>query len=551
MGLTQDLVEHIVGTGFDSLDAATVERAKWRVLDACGCALAGAEAPGCREMWNLVTGWGGAPESTILGHGGRAPAHNVAMLNSLMTRSYDYEPVEAEFDDRTGPAHISGTTVPTALAMADKQAANGERLLTALVVGDDIAARLGVNSGFDFSLGWDNTGTINVFGATAIACKLLQLSEQQVFNALGIALNRLSGTMAGVFDKTLAFKLPIAFSSREGIVAAELAQQGFPGIDEPFLGPRGYFSMYCRDHDADQVTKDLGKRFYSDCVIKPYSSCRMTHAFIDCALAIAKTNDIDIDEVATVNIHATQRVADSFCGQPFSHSDLQQPDGAFSIRYCVAAVLLWREVGPPQFTAEFLHDQRVGHLIGRMRLVGDIPPARARDREVEIEVVMRDGRVLSARAGGGIGGIGGTRLSVDETKAKFLTNVAFAQMVAEEDAERAMSVIERLEDVGTCRHGGVAGSGEVGQRRGSAACPGEFRAAALPWGYGPRRRGGCHRGPPENEQDPARRCPQQGGHRRAGSDFRRVAGGAGQVWSLCVYAAATPRLEISLGQCVG
>jgi hypothetical protein len=64
MGLTQDLVGHIVGTSLGFLDGACVERAKWR-----------------------------------------GPAHNAAMLNSLMARSYAHEPVEAAFDDRSGPAH--------------------------------------------------------------------------------------------------------------------------------------------------------------------------------------------------------------------------------------------------------------------------------------------------------------------------------------------------------------------------------------------------------------------------------------------------------------
>ncbi|MBN1322185.1 MAG: MmgE/PrpD family protein [Thermoleophilia bacterium] len=447
MGLKQDLAQHIVGTGCGSLDAASIERAKLRVLDVCGCVLAGVDAPGCREMRDLVKAWGGTPESAILAHSCRAPAHNAAMLNSLMARSYDYEPVEAEFDSRTGPAHISGTTVPTALAMAERQAAGGERLLAALVIGDDIASRLAVNSGFDFSLGWDNTGTVNVFGATAIACRLMELDEQQVSNALGIALHRLAGTMAGVFDKTLAFKLPIAFAAREGIVAAELAQRGYPGVDDPFLGPRGYFAMYCRDHDAGQVTKDLGKRFYADCVIKPYSSCRMTHAFIDCALAITKIDDVDVDAVDSVTIHATEHTADSFCGQPFTRSAPQQPDGAFSIRYCVAAALLWRQVTPAQFTEESLRDRRVGDLIGRMNLVGDISPEEARDRQAAVDVVMKDGRVLSAGSRGGEGGMGATWLGAQETKAKFLANASFGRMVAEDEAARAMALIERLEDL--------------------------------------------------------------------------------------------------------
>jgi 2-methylcitrate dehydratase PrpD len=503
MGLTQDLVGHIVGTGFGSLDGACVERAKWRVLDVCGCALAGMTAPGCDMMLDMVTAWAGAPESTILGHGGRVPAHNAAMLNSLMARSYDHEPVEAEFDDRSGPAHISGTTVSVALAMAEKQGAGGRDLLTALAVGDDIAARLAANSGFDFDLGWDNTGTVNVFGATAIACKLLGLGGRRVFNALGIALNRLSGTMAGVFDKTLAFKLPIAFAAKEGIVAAELAERGFAGVDEPLLGPRGYFALYCRDYDAGQVTKDLGTRFYSDCVIKPYSACRMTHAFIDCALAIVRENAIHAGDVAEIVIHATERVAGSFVGQPLPagtrpldndaappghdrragekdaksanssaicatedalscrpacaegrgfvvqrpRAGLQQPDGAFSVWYCVAAALLWGAVGPRQFTEAALNDSRVADLIRRTRLVADMRPVTPGDKQAEVRVVLNDGTTLAAGAATASGDLRTGQVSAEQIREKFLANAASAESISREDAERAMGMVERLEEL--------------------------------------------------------------------------------------------------------
>jgi 2-methylcitrate dehydratase PrpD len=447
MGLAADLVEHIVGTDFAGLDEASVERAKWRILDVCGCALAGATAPGCGMMLDLVTGWGGTTESTILGHGGRAPAHNVAMMNSLMARSHDYEPVEAEFDGRSCPAHISGTTVPVALAMAEKERASGEDLLTALAIGDDLAARLGVNSGFDFDLGWDGTGTFNLFGAVATACKLLGSGESQVFNALGIALNRMSGTMAGIFDKTLAFKLPIACSAREAIFAAELAQRGFEGVAEPFLGPRGYFSMFCRGYNADLVTKDLGRKFYSDCVVKPYSACRITHPFIDCAIAVAGSEGFEADQVAAVTIHATGFAGNSFCAQPLSHSEWHQPDAAFSIGYCVAAALLWGEISPLHFTEEFLRDHRLGELIARMKVIGDIRPQRAGDNEVQMEVLMADGRTLSARTQVGTGDLREGQTGLAEVQAKFLKNAGFSGLIAPESAEQAMGVIGRLEDL--------------------------------------------------------------------------------------------------------
>jgi 2-methylcitrate dehydratase PrpD len=446
MGLAQDLAEHIVATDFASLDSGVIEWAKRRVLDVCGCALAGAEAPGCGMMRDLVAEWGGAEESTILAHGGGAPAHNVAMLNTLMARSHDYEPVEAEFEGRGCPAHISGTTVPVALAMAERQRADGERLLTALIIGDDIAARLAVNSGFDFDLGWDETGTVNVFGAAAIACKLLRLNEQQTFDALGIALNRLSGSIAGIFDKTLCYKLPIACSSREGIFAAELAGRGFQGIADPFIGPRGYFSMFCRNHSADQVANDLGRKFYSDCVIKPYSACRITHPFIDSALAIATGHEVDAERIAAITIHGTHFGAGSFCAQLLPSADIQQPDAAFSIRYCVAAALLWREVAPLQFTDEFLRDPRIRDLAGRIELVGDLPQREPGDNQVRMEVTMSDGTNFSAHTLVGRGDMREGRVSSSDVQAKFLVNARFAGL-DDGVADRAMAMVDRLEEL--------------------------------------------------------------------------------------------------------
>mgnify|MGYP002682656685 FL=1 len=153
-----------------------------------------------------------------------------------------------------------------------------------------------------------------------------------------------------------------------------------------------------------------------------------------------------------MNCSATARTADSFCGQPFSSRDPRQPDGAFSIRYCVAAALLWREVTPAQFTEECLRDRRLGDLIGRMSLVDDVSSEQAREGQAVVEVVMKDGRVLSAESRGGEGGLGATSLDSEGAKAKFLANASFGGMVAEDSAARAMAAIERLEDLEDVRN---------------------------------------------------------------------------------------------------
>jgi len=445
MDISRQFAANVVQTSFKSLDELTISRARWRVLDAIGCLISGANAAGCKAMLTLVKQWGGAAESTVLVHGVKAPAHHAAMMNSLMTRSFDFEPVDAEGENKSSPAHISGTTVPTALAMAEQRAASGLDLITALVLGDDIVCRLGVASGFDFDLGWDNTGTINGFGATAVAGKLLGLDEKQLHNAFGIVLNQLAGTMDGVMDKSMAFKLPIALSARNGIFAAELAGQGFAGVKDPFLGTNGFFKLYCRNHNTQDIVKNLGKKFYADAIIKPYSACRMTHSSIDSALKIARGNDYKVTDIKEIEVLVTPGTFKGFCSQPLFFGETPQVEAAFSIPYTVACALLRKEVKPDYFTEEAIRDPEIQSLIGKMRLLPEIPADKG--QMTEINVKMKDGRVLTASTDFPKGHYVKSPLTADEIKAKYRNNVAYSKTVSNKKAEKALEIILKLEEL--------------------------------------------------------------------------------------------------------
>ena len=445
MDISHQFTANVVKTGFQDLDESTIDRTKWRILDAVGCLIAGANAAGCQGMLNLVKQWGGSAESTVLVHGIKAPAHNAAMLNSLMTRSFDFEPVDAVGENTSSPAHISGTTVPTALAMAEFKAKSGQELITALALGDDIAARLGVASGFDFTLGWDNTGTINAFGATAIASKLLGLDEKQIHNAFGIVLNQLAGSMDGVYDKTMSFKLPIALSSRNAIFSAELAQQGFQGVKDPITGAHGFFANYCRNPNLQNLGKDLGKRFYADAIFKPYSACRATHSSIDSAMKIARMPEYHVENIKGIEIRLTPGAFKGFCGTPLGLGGTPQIDAAFNIRYTVACVLLRKAIKPEYFTNEALEDPEIKALIGKMNLVAGIPPEKG--QRSEIDVKMKDGKVLSAFTDVPSGHIFKTPLTQDDLRAKYRANVIYSATVPVKKAEKALSIMEKLEDL--------------------------------------------------------------------------------------------------------
>ena len=81
MSVFQELVKNVQESRLDSFDEETIAHAKLRITDVVGCLTAGADAPGCATMLDLVQGWGGKGESTIALHGTRVPAHDAAMAN--------------------------------------------------------------------------------------------------------------------------------------------------------------------------------------------------------------------------------------------------------------------------------------------------------------------------------------------------------------------------------------------------------------------------------------------------------------------------------------
>ena len=103
--IIEELVSNILETKFETFSDEVVEDAKKRFIDVIGCAIGGANASGNSIMLDLVRGWDGKKEATILVHGDRVPALNAAMMNCIMCRSLDYEscgPGEGEVPGRGG-----------------------------------------------------------------------------------------------------------------------------------------------------------------------------------------------------------------------------------------------------------------------------------------------------------------------------------------------------------------------------------------------------------------------------------------------------------------
>jgi 2-methylcitrate dehydratase PrpD len=439
----EKLVANVLETRFENFDRSTVENARARVIDVLGCLIGGANAPGNSELTDLVRDWGGKEEATILVHGGKAPAHNVAMVNSIMARSFDFEPVSPLVDGTSMPGHISGTTVMTAMTMGEAKDISGKELITALLVGDDVASRVLAASGFGFSLGWDCIGTVNTFGATAIAGRLLGLNRLQMRNAFGIALNQLAGSLQNIWDGTTSFKILQGLAARSGIVSAQLAKAGWTGPEDALFSSFGYYHLYtegCRNPAA--LTKDLGKNYYSDATFKPYPSCRITHCAIDCALALAGKHGIKAPDIKEATVYVSSAGLNHICGQPFQIGDFPQVNAAFNYQYTVATALLRKSVRPEHFSEKSIRAPQTSALIKKIKLA-ELPGADL--YQARIKVTMKDGREITESTDAPKGDPLRNPMAKDEITAKFWANVDFSQMVTRENAGKLLTLLEKLE----------------------------------------------------------------------------------------------------------
>ncbi len=441
------IANHLVRAELGDIPAREIERAKLRLVDSIGNVLAGVDATGNAAARSVFLGYGGSAESTVVGAGAKVPAPHAALLNAMSMRSYDFEAVGAEAADSSMvAAHISGTTVAVGLAAAERRGATGKEMLEAIILGEDLASRLAVASGFNTASGGDNTGTVNVMGGAAIVGKLEGFDVRQYRDAFGHALNQMAGTVQSLFDKADSFKLPQSLGARNAVVAADLAKAGFTGLDDAIGAPFGFFRLFSPDPRPEQLLAGIGEQYFSDMIIKPWSSCRAAHPALDATLRLRGEHGLTVADVETVEVHVTPTTKRGFTAQPFSASPRSEVDGMFSIPFNVAVGLIEGTVRPEHLGVEYMTRPEVRDLLDRIVIIDSLPPHEY--QTAEVVVVTTSGARHRQRVDGVLGDIYRRPLDEAAVLEKFHLNAEFGGRTDRATADRLVDVAMRIDELG-------------------------------------------------------------------------------------------------------
>ncbi len=119
--------------------------AKEHLLDGFATMVAGTDEEAIRQIDRHLRNLGGKPEATVVGTRIKAPAQHAALANGVRGHVLDYDDTQLA-TLRTRPfgqlTHPTTPVLAAAAALAEKIRASGSELLSAYVVGVEIACRL-------------------------------------------------------------------------------------------------------------------------------------------------------------------------------------------------------------------------------------------------------------------------------------------------------------------------------------------------------------------------------------------------------------------------
>jgi 2-methylcitrate dehydratase PrpD len=404
------------------------------LLNYVGCALGGSRHPAVDITIEALGPYAGPPTAHVLGRRERYDPLLASLLNGISSHVHD-------FDDTT-PSNYIHPTSPVASALfayASLVPVSGRDFVHAFVLGFECITRIG-NATYPahYEAGWHSTGSVGVFGAAVAIGRLLELDEEQMLHAIGLAATQSSGLrdMFGSMGK--AFHPGRAAQS--GYASALLAKSGFTSGRTPLEGSRGFAAVEAGEYDLSGINQRFGKDWLLHTnTYKPYPCGIVVHPTIDACIQLRTENSFDPAGIDKVRLRVAPLVRD-LCDKSAPASGLE---GKFSIYHAAAIGLVRGKARLEEFSDEAVADPALQDLRGKVEPIAT--PGMSEDA-VAVEVVLKSGETLHKYLEHSLGNLK-RPLSDAQLEDKFRDQVKVIDPGQVENLMRMCRDILNLEDV--------------------------------------------------------------------------------------------------------
>jgi 2-methylcitrate dehydratase PrpD len=447
VGKTEErIAEFVAETTPDEIPARALAAAARSALDCIGCMLASASQPIGRLMAAYAEEEGPRGDCTVVGTSYRTSRSMAALANGTLAHALDD-------DDTSNFAHASVVLLPPALALGESLGVSGRELLTAYLIGLEVGVNLARGSHYaQGARGFHSTPIFGTMAATAVAARLLRLTQPQTVMALGIA----GSTPSGVLQNFGTYTKPLhaGMTARNAVMAAQLAGDGWTACDNIIESRAGWASSYigAGNYDPAAMVKDLGRGWTATETLrlKRYPCCGSNHLGLDSLLSLMAEHGFsaeDVERVEVAGLPAYSHVL--FYPEPTSAYQ-----GKFSIHYTLATALLDGKIDVDSYQDDKLSRPELAEALRKIdvKVMSNWDPAFSSPLpgQTPITVRLKDGRSLTrTTVRQQMYGGAANPLSDEDLAAKFRANAR--RILSPDQAEVALRSLADLQTCGDVR----------------------------------------------------------------------------------------------------
>ncbi len=358
----------------------TIEHEAHRTfLNWLGCAIGAAKHEAVESALAAVNMLAPSQQATIAGRAERVDMASAALINGISSHTFDFDDTHLKTI-----IHPAGPVASAVMALAETQINSGRQVLDALVLGIEVACRMG-NLVYPqhYDRGWHITGSTGTLGAAAACARLLGLNAQQTAMALGIAASQPVGLREQFGTMTKPFHPGGA--ARAGLMSALMAKHGFTSSPRSLEAPRGWAQVLSTKYDWREAQDELGQRFeISFNAYKPFACGIVIHPSID-ACAQLRAQGVKAEEVKSIELRVHPLVLE-LTGKKTPQDGLQ---GKFSVYHGCAVGLIFGRAGEEEFSDHIVRREDVVSLRDKVQAVVD---NSVREESVYVTAHLNDGR---------------------------------------------------------------------------------------------------------------------------------------------------------------
>ncbi|HTT09715.1 MAG TPA: MmgE/PrpD family protein [Burkholderiaceae bacterium] len=349
------------------------------LLNWFGCAIGAARHEAAEAALAAISALQPSPQATVLGREQRVDMASAALVNGITSHVFDFDDTHLKTI-----IHPAGPVAAALLALAEVRAAPGRGLVDALVLGIDVACRVGNAIYPDhYDRGWHITGSTGMLGAAAGCARLLGLDAQRTAMALGIAASQPTG-LREQFG-TMTKSLHPGAAARVGLMAALMAEHGFTASARALEAPRGLLQVVSPKHAWNELTDSLGERFeISYNSYKPFACGVVIHPCID-ACAQLRARGVRADQVQRIELKVHSLVLE-LTGKKEPADGLQSK---FSVYHGCAVGLIFGRATEDEFSDAIA---RRDDVVALRRKVTASVDDRIDEASADVVAVLTDGR---------------------------------------------------------------------------------------------------------------------------------------------------------------